>query len=411
MSQLIERYVDMLIHDPNSPPPQGMDAETAAFVRALVAAGTVKPPEARRRRMWQRSLDSAKTASRAHSQRLTFTPSSNGHQVRRSDSEGDDPMAQMTFPAHRRAQTASSPQRMGVLTLVAAVALVIFGVILLTSIRSGSPMVNAPQGDDPAGSLLQGATETPTAVPTSTPLPPTVTPMFAEYVIQPGDTLLSILQQFNIEDFAAIRQIMALNNFDEIDQLPSPGTTIRLPLPTPSAESRPLSGAEATALPPTVVPPAAATVTATPIPVTGSSTGTYPMVATSTPVPLHINGSRDMTFASAVTFHVVAHGDTVASIASRYDTTLEMLAELNPQLDFSGCDLTRLSGGKHCDVLLRVGDEIAVPLYSEESAEGTGNPPTTVFVDGMPDTAATATPLELLPQASTATPLPTLVPR
>jgi LysM repeat protein len=384
MNPLIERYIDLLIQDPNSPPPPGMDLETAAFVRSLVAAGTVRTPDALRRRVWQRSLDAAKTASRAHNQTLTFVPSSNGHQVRRSVTEGDDPMAQMTFPARRRVQSASSSQRMGVLTLVAAVVLVIFGVVLLTSIPSGSPMLNAPEGDDPAGSLFQSATQTPTAVPTASPLPTLVpeNPVeIVEYTIQSGDTLASILQQFNIEDFAVVNDIMVLN---EIARLPAPGTTILIPLPTPTPVMRPPSNAEATALPPTIESPAGViTVTATPIPFSGGS------------------GGAD---APQVTTYVIQEGDKFTLLAMQFDTTLRVLAELNPQIDVSSCDLTRLTGGPNCSVELTVGQEINVPFYGE-------TPTGPMIGTPVPIDPSLATPLMILPEVSTATPFPTLAPR
>ena len=50
-----------------------------------------------------------------------------------------------------------------------------------------------------------------------------------------------------------------------------------------------------------------------------------------------------------VTTYVIQEGDTLLEIAMRFDTTLQTLAELNPQIDFSNCDFTRFSGGANCN--------------------------------------------------------------
>ncbi len=362
MSQPIDDYLDKLMRDPDALPPEGMDADTAAFVRSLVAAGTVSTPPALRRRIWQRSLNDA----RARSQTPTFTPSSNGHQVHTFDNPGDEPMAQVTLPVNWRARQASTSQRIGVLTLVAAIALVIIGVMLLTTMRSAPSYLNAPEDPNSAGSLLQGTTETPTASPISTALPtivPEAIPEIVEYIIQPGDTLLFILQRFNIEDFAAIRQIMELN---EIDQLPAPGTMIRIPLPTPTPVMRPPANAEATAQPPTVVPPVVSTASPTPV-ISGGGAASTPQVTT----------------------YVVQEGDTLVALLMQFDTTLRTLAELNPQLNFSGCDFTRFSGGAGCRVVptFTIGDDISVPFYPEAADSDIPTPEA-----GMPP-IVTATPL------------------
>lgn len=68
---------------------------------------------------------------------------------------------------------------------------------------------------------------------------------------------------------------------------------------------------------------------------------------------------------TAVTTYVIQEGDTLLEVALQFDTTLQTLADLNPQIDFSDCDFTRLSGGSNCVILLIVGDEITVPFYDE----------------------------------------------
>ncbi|MFN8529652.1 MAG: hypothetical protein U0670_13670 [Anaerolineae bacterium] len=51
---------------------------------------------------------------------------------------------------------------------------------------------------------------------------------------------------------------------------------------------------------------------------------------------------------------------SILGIAVDYETTLSVLATLNPQLRFRGCDFSNPSGGPDCNVLV-VGQNINVP--------------------------------------------------
>lgn len=179
------------------------------------------------------------------------------------------------------------------------------------------------------------ATSTPPEIavitPASTPTPvtPSATPTITntpgpfEHVIQPNDQLIAIVQQYGHYDLAVLDAVVALNpSVPDPNRLPPPGSMILIPRPTPSPTP---PGGELTA---TVL--AADPRTATPAPLT--------MV------------------------HVVEEGQTVIGIALQYNTTMAILAELNPQLYWFNCDFTIASGGENCSPQLSIGDELVVPM-------------------------------------------------
>jgi hypothetical protein len=59
--------------------------------------------------------------------------------------------------------------------------------------------------------------------------------------------------------------------------------------------------------------------------------------------------------------HSVLEGQTVVDIASEYATTLEVLAQLNPEISFAGCNFNIPSGGENCSPLISIGQLINVP--------------------------------------------------
>ena len=395
MSQLIETYIDRLLQDPNALPPAGMDAETAEFVRALVASQS-KPSAAQRARMWQRSLDAAKTAIPAHSQTTTFRTSSNGHQVHISHIYGEEPMTTSSIPIPRP-QRRSASGVSSILPLAAAIAFVVLGIALFASVSPTTPSLTTPPDDGSQGSLLGAETETATPVPFATPLigaslGPTLIPAEApavlEYTIQEGDTLLSIIQQFPLDYSSArvISEILRLNpSITSIVDLPSPGSVILIPV------------VSATALP-TLVPSAE---TATPFPITLDISSGTP-----TPVPIEI---RPSALSGPTGAYVLQSGESILTILTRFDITLQGLAELNPQIDTSGCDFSRLTGGMNCAfALLTPGDEINAPDFDlmPIEADSTAQPPTVV----SPKEMITSTPFPRSDSTQPPTPVLTSTP-
>lgn len=510
MTQLIEQYIDSLLRDPHAAPPEEMDAGTAAFVRAMVAAGTTKPTAVVRARIWQQALNNAKMKNGMQNHVIALPHSTNGHHHSLS-----------ALPAQ---QPSVSSRFRGILTLAAACALVLFGILLLTMARIPADTQNLTGAEQSSGSPTPTETATPLATSTPVPMATVVAPDAAieqviEYTIRPGDTLLGIIQSlpFSFSDPHIVDKIIALNPTVNISQL-TPGETILIPVPTPAPTLVPtlpgtrlpsnlaaimndlqsLSGEadagrvsfEAMAcsachdneaistltemlwqsaediirrLPqfsgytvemylvesiihPSayVVPgyanlmpdsyrenltlqqladliaymrsfaqpartPTSTPISATDIPIVVTSdellTATEIIARTTetaveemlqlTATQLIQEATREAAVAGSptptavpaeVTTYTIQSGDTLLDIALRFDTTLPMLAELNPQLDFTNCDFTRLSGGSNCTVLLRVGERLIVPEHHE------GQPIITTSTP-IPSHNATVTPI------------------
>ena len=194
-----------------------------------------------------------------------------------------------------------------------------------------SPSASPTTGETPTAVLtrtptpppqLEQPTATPTAGPPTLTYTPSPTPGPFEYTVQPGDTLLYVIQQapFNYRDTAVVAEILSLNpNIISADRLPPPGSVILIPRPTatPTPEGFELTRA---VLPPSTQAP------------------NVPVVP-----------------------YTVAEGQTIIGIAASNGTTLSVLATLNPEIDFIGCDYSNPIGGSGCSVSLVVGQTVNVP--------------------------------------------------
>ncbi|MBK8026075.1 MAG: hypothetical protein IPK19_32995 [Chloroflexi bacterium] len=181
----------------------------------------------------------------------------------------------------------------------------------------------------PPSPTASSAPQVATLPPSETPLPtetftpsPTFSP-YATYVIQSNDTLLHIIQQapFYYRNATVVDEILRINpNILSPDQLPPPGSSILIPLPTrqPTAEG-------------------------------------FDLTQTARPNQVTVPGFSDITQVE------VREGITILGIASEYNANLPLLATLNPQLFFISCDFSNPSGGPDCNVPLRVGDTVNVP--------------------------------------------------
>jgi hypothetical protein len=169
------------------------------------------------------------------------------------------------------------------------------------------------------------------SVPTSDAAPsPTLGPCVE--TVQEADTLTMILLRNpcgNTVNQGLIDAVVALNeNIANADILPAIGSTILIPLPTPTAI------------------PEGANLTETAAAITGRQV---------------IDGS---VFLSGQEFgcYTIQEGDTVVGIADSYNTDLEVLSQRNPNLNWQGCVFTNPSGGPLCNPGLRIGECINVPL-------------------------------------------------
>ncbi len=191
------------------------------------------------------------------------------------------------------------------------------------------PPTLTPSHTSSAPPQLASSTFTPTpSEPTVTPTV-TITPGPFAYIIQEGDTYYYIMITRNgYADIAqangAIPEFLRVNaGIRNIDSLPSPGSTIYIPipLPTPTPEG-------------------------------------FDMTQTAQPN----NGDGSGISEDTVILQVpIQENDSILRFAQEYQTTLSILATLNPDLSFFGCDYGNPSGGPDCNVFMVVGENVNVP--------------------------------------------------
>lgn len=179
--------------------------------------------------------------------------------------------------------------------------------------------------------VIESPTPTPTlAPPTETPTP-TDTPGPYEHTISQNETLGYIIQLYGYTDLSTapgsiIAQVVAINNLRNADSLPGAGSMILIPRQT----ATPTPGNEATAM---VVQ--ATSVAAAPVVTLPSNT--------------------------SINEYVVQPNDTFIGVAQEYNTTIEVLAVLNPEVNIYGCNFEILSGGPSCNPSLQIGQVLKVP--------------------------------------------------
>lgn len=171
-----------------------------------------------------------------------------------------------------------------------------------------------------------------TALPTWTPQQASETPAPSEtagpyrHRVASGETLGVIASRYGYDDPAIFREILQLNPEIRNENLLPVGQEILIPRQT---------------LTPT---PPGFDMTATALATRG------------------IEIPRAIPTNAVIECHTVEEGETITSIALEYNTTLENLASLNPEIRFRGCDFNIRSGGPNCSVLLVVGQCVNVPL-------------------------------------------------
>ncbi|MCA9914505.1 MAG: LysM peptidoglycan-binding domain-containing protein, partial [Anaerolineae bacterium] len=234
--------------------------------------------------------------------------------------------------------------------------------ILLTGLLLAACNLNAPEitptpeiliSDTPTLSPSPTVSATPTRTPTqeqvevpvviSTPVPtepdlvpeantPKPTPSTCEVSVQEGDTLTIMLFREpcgNQITQGLIDAVVALNdNLANADILPAIGSVLIVPRPT-----------------------------ATPVPAGIEMTQTAGAESGVT-----IIGGQAFVGNPDFGCHTVEEGETIAGIAEQYRTTLEVLSQQNPNLNWLGCDFTNPSGGPNCGPGIRVDQCINVPL-------------------------------------------------
>lgn len=91
--------------------------------------------------------------------------------------------------------------------------------------------------------------------------------------------------------------------------------------------------------------------------------------------------------------HRVQTGENIITIGLQYDTSIEVLEQLNPEITFSQCDFGERFGGERCIVFLNAGQTIRVP-------QPTPTPTLSPTPNGSETPTPTATPTFNAPFAS-----------
>lgn len=205
---------------------------------------------------------------------------------------------------------------------------------VLTSPTPVDTPVNLPQTPSlsPTSPPTVGPIRLASVTPSATPMPstPTATPTPTAgpypYTVQSGDTLFGIMERFGYTDPRVIPAILTLNpNIPSADNLPV-GQEIFIPRRT-----------------------------ATPTPV-GYEATVAMMGTRGVPIPQAISPNTE------ISCHRVEEGQTILEIAELYNTQLEVLSNLNPEIIFRGCDFNNRSGGPECVVRINIGQCVNVPL-------------------------------------------------
>lgn len=190
-------------------------------------------------------------------------------------------------------------------------------------------------------------------MPTVTPLPPsptsTPTPGPCYQTAKPGDTVLGLALVCGHRDMDVIPLILEINGMESANALQE-GQTLEIPWPTPTGG------------PPTTQP--------SPDPNAGA--GGAGMGAANTPeVQVNEFGMPDAlvyyqniepTLRPGLAWHQIQAGETIVGIAYQYETNVETLSQINPEISFLQCDYGMTYGGQNCAVMLYEGQRLRVPV-------------------------------------------------
>ena len=180
----------------------------------------------------------------------------------------------------------------------------------------------------PTVAAIRLSSATPSHTPENPTEMPTPTPTEGPYVVRvnAGDTLFGIIGRFGYVDGRVIPAILTLNpNVPNENSLPV-GQDILIPR-----------------------------MTETPTPPNYEATVAI-MGTLGVPLPDQLSSN------TLVECHTVIEGQSVIDIAEQYDTTLEIISRLNPELIFRNCDFNNRSGGPECSVNIQVGQCVNVPM-------------------------------------------------
>lgn len=219
-----------------------------------------------------------------------------------------------------------------------------------------SEMALSTGGTPTASAAVILATNTPRptlSLPTVTPAPPTATstptPGPCIRQVQAGDDLISLAWSCGHRSLDVIPLILEENGLDAPESLQQ-GQELVIPWPTETPDPNAAFQSEATSAGEIASADSAALASVMDSPSSAPPAGTT--APTTAPSPTLLPG---------ITWHIVQPGESMVTIAIQYNTSAEVLAQLNPEIPFSQCDFSVYTGGPRCTVLLQQGQQMRVP--------------------------------------------------
>ncbi len=194
-----------------------------------------------------------------------------------------------------------------------------------------TPTISPTPPAEPSSAPTREVAILETPLPSFTPGPPTETETLTptegpvEHVIQSGESLWVIMAQYGYFDFSVEAAVKAINpGIPDLNNLQA-GRILLIPQ-----------------------------MTATPTPVGFEMTNVANATLGITPFAQSFDN---------VGCHTVVEGDRIITIAVQYNTTLEVLSQLNRTLYFPPtCDFTNRSGGPDCSVNIQLNTCVNVPF-------------------------------------------------
>lgn len=242
--------------------------------------------------------------------------------------------------------------------------------------ESAGPEVQVEDlGTDDDGLLTHSPTAPPTATPrnpltpiiTRTPKPtmsqPTITPAPPTPTITPtqgpciqvagaGDTVLGMAMRCGHRGMGIVDTILEMNDMESPAELQINQELI-IPWPTPTPGGEPVE--------PTAVSEASSDEGL------GAASADEMSAATTvnefgTPDALAQYQNVQPTLRPGLAWHTVQEGEDVLSIAFQYDTNIETLSQINPEVQFLQCDFGEPAGGPNCSVMIYTNQRLRVPV-------------------------------------------------
>lgn len=220
-----------------------------------------------------------------------------------------------------------------------------------------SPTLDITLTPSPTLSLATVTQGPPTLTPTQTPSPtltpgPTNTPEPCLQTVGAGEGMLALISRCGHINLDVIPLVVQMNGLSDENDLRA-GQTIQIPYPTPTIDPN--------AIPATLDPAAE------------SNTGESVMVSLDggmSQSDIEATQAIDPFFVPTptnppgVANYTVVLNDSIIGIIAQYNTTIDIIDKLNPEMDFFQCEMGQQFGGPACVVPLFEGQLIRVPVPS-----------------------------------------------